>query len=173
MVCSTDGNLNTCSQFCILSCRVFLDSSDSIAWFSKSAMYSVIFLLASALVVPEKLLRFLSPRSSIYHTTPHQRPSVRLKALPFVSSFLCINIAPFQALHNTTNFLEYPAKSAEISATPKLARFLSVQPLNRIFCCCYQKSRKALCGRRCRPLWTVDGKHHNPSAFSCLFSDEP
>ena len=56
------------------------------------------------------------------------------------------------------------------TATPKLARFLSVQPLNRSFCCCPQKSRKALRGRRCRPLWTAEGKQRNPSAFTCLFS---
>lgn len=45
-----------------------------------------------------------------------------------------------------------------------------MQPLNRSFCCCPQKSRKALRGRRCRPLWTAEGKQRNPSAFTCLFS---
>lgn len=45
-----------------------------------------------------------------------------------------------------------------------------MQPLNRSFCCCPQKPRKALCGRRCRPLCTAEGKQRNPSAFTCLFS---
>ena len=169
MVCSTDGNLNTCNHCCILSRSVFLDSSDSIACLSKSAMYSVIFLLTSALVVPEKLLRFLSPCSSIYQTTPHQRPSVRLNALPFVSSFFCMSISPFQAQHNTTYPSEYPAKSAENSATPKSARLKFEQPLNCLFRNSLQKLHKPLCGRRCRPLFPARGKQGNPSLSPAYF----
>ena len=45
-----------------------------------------------------------------------------------------------------------------------------MQPLNRRFCCRPQKPRKALCGRRCRPLCTAEGQQRNPSAFTCLFS---
>ena len=90
-VLSTDGNLNTSNHFCILSLSVFLDSSDSIISLLNTAMLSVIFLLTSAFVLPEKLLRFLYPFSSIYQTTPHHLPSVHLKALPLVKSFFCIS----------------------------------------------------------------------------------
>ena len=48
-----------------------------------------------------------------------------------------------------------------------------MQPLNRSFCCCPQKPRKALCGRRCRPQGSAEGKQRNPSAFTCLFSYRP
>ena len=55
------------------------------------------------------------------------------------------------------------------TATPKLARFLSVQPLNRSFCCRPQKPCKALCGRRCRPLCPARGEQGNPSLSPAYF----
>lgn len=72
----------------VLSLSILLASTDSFAIVSKLAIYSVIFLLTSCFVVPEKLFRFRSPDSSIYQTVPPQRLSVRLKALPLVSNFL-------------------------------------------------------------------------------------
>ena len=55
------------------------------------------------------------------------------------------------------------------TATPKLARFLSVQPLNRSFRYSPQKPCKALCGRRCRPLCPARGKQGNPSLSPAYF----
>ena len=79
----------------MLSSSLALDSSEAVSWRSKSARYSVIFSLTSCFVVPQKDLRFFSPCSSEYQTTPFQRPSVRLKMLPFVNSFRCIVQRPF------------------------------------------------------------------------------
>lgn len=72
--------------------------------------------------------------------------------------FLCGNESTFHLI------------SAEISATPKSARLKFEQPLNCGFVTGLQKPYKPLCGRRCRPLWTAEGKQRNPSAFTCLFS---
>ena len=55
------------------------------------------------------------------------------------------------------------------TATPKLARFLSAQPLTCCFCCRPQKPCKALCGRRCRPLCPARGKQGNPSLSPAYF----
>src|SRR5699024_8214496 len=95
--------------FCILSFSLFFVSCDSIIESLNAVIYSVIFLLTSAFVVPEKLFLFRSPLSSIYQTTPPQRLSVLLKALPFVSNFLVdIISAPFQVQQHTINNFEYP-----------------------------------------------------------------
>lgn len=45
--------------------------------------------MTSDFVVPEKLLRFRAPCSSRYQTTPPQRPSVLLNALPLVRISRC------------------------------------------------------------------------------------
>ena len=55
------------------------------------------------------------------------------------------------------------------TATPKLARFLSVQPLNRRFCCRPQKLCKALCGRRCRPLCPARESEATPRFLLLIF----
>ena len=53
-------------------------------------IYTKMTLIASCLVVPEKDFLLRSPCSSMYHTTPPQRPSVLLNTFPFVSSFFLI-----------------------------------------------------------------------------------
>lgn len=109
VVRSTDGDLNTSSQFCILSFSLLFVSCDSIIESLNAAIYSVIFLLTSTFVVPEKLFLFRSPCSFIYHTTPPQRLSVRLNALPFVSNFLVdINISSFSSTTTYHKWVKYP-----------------------------------------------------------------
>ena len=56
------------------------------------------------------------------------------------------------------------------TATPKLARFLSVQPLNRSFCCRTPKAPQSLMRSALPSAVNRRGKARQPLAFSCLFS---
>ena len=82
-------------------------------------MYSVIFLLTADLVVPKKDFPFLSPCSSMYRTTPHHRPSVRLNALPSVKSFRCILPLPFVPTipHRVPTMISSVASGRNVSRT--------------------------------------------------------